>query len=169
MSLNQNMITGTKYSNLNLQPNTTYNYELVAVDNAGNKSGKATTKLKTLASGTTPPPPPPPPRARTAAAPPPSGSTDKTPPSQPQNLKGVAESPTQVRLTWNASTDNVGVKDYVLKRNGSDFETVAAGTLTHTDTAALPGAANNYRVVARDAAGNVSTASTTVKVITPAS
>ena len=50
-------------------------------------------------------------------------------------------SSTQVKLTWEASTDNVGVKDYVLRREGVDFQTVDAPTLTFTDTNAVPGSA----------------------------
>ena len=87
----------------------------------------------------------------------------------PKNLKAVPLSSTQVRLTWEASTDNVGVKDYVLRRNGVEFQTVDAPSLTFTDTNAVPDSANNYRVVARDAAGNVSGLSTTAKAITPES
>ena len=81
----------------------------------------------------------------------------------------MALSSTQVKLTWEASTDNVGVKDYVLRRNDVEFQTVDAPTLTFTDTNAVPGSGNKYRLVARDAAGNVSPLSTTAKANTPKS
>ena len=59
-----------------------------------------------------PPPPPPPP----AAPPPP--ATDQTPPTQPANLAVGGVTRTSVSLTWNASTDNVGVSGYRLYVNG---------------------------------------------------
>ena len=36
---------------------------------------------------------------------------DKTPPTAPSNLKSIAVEDTSVTLTWNPSTDNVGVKN----------------------------------------------------------
>src|ERR1035441_2524121 len=43
---------------------------------------------------------------------------DTMPPSTPGNLAGSSYQPTQAYLTWNASTDNVGVAGYYVRRNG---------------------------------------------------
>jgi hypothetical protein len=94
------------------------------------------------------------------------GGTDTTPPSQPQNLTAAAVSRTQVQLSWDASTDNVGVTAYDIYRDGSLLASPAppAGYL---DQAAQPGTTYSYSVVARDAAGNASQPSNTASVTTP--
>jgi len=93
------------------------------------------------------------------------GSTDTTPPSSPSNLTGVASSPTQVNLTWNASTDNSAVTGYSVYRNGSKLATVT-GT-SWSDSAVVAASTYSYFVTAFDAAGNVSAASNTASVTTP--
>jgi hypothetical protein len=94
-----------------------------------------------------------------------SGS-DTTPPSQPQNLTATAVSRTQVQLSWDASTDNVGVTAYDIYRDGTLLASIAppAGYL---DESVQPGTTYNYYVVARDAAGNTSPPSSTASVTTP--
>ena len=64
-------------------------------------------------------PPPPPP--------------DTTPPSQPGPMTASAVSPTRVDVTWGASTDNIGVAGYTVKRNGTTIATVTSGT-SYSDT-----------------------------------
>jgi chitodextrinase len=95
------------------------------------------------------------------------GGQDTTPPSQPQNLTATAVSRTQVQLSWNASTDTVGVTAYDIDREGSLIASVApaAGYLDQTVQA---GTTYTYSVVAKDAAGNSSQASNTATVTTPA-
>ena len=95
------------------------------------------------------------------------GGSDTTPPSQPQNLTATALSQTQVQLSWDSSTDNVGVTAYDIYRNGTLIASTAppAGYLDQTVQA---GAIYNYSVVARDAAGNSSQPSSTATVATPA-
>ena len=71
-----------------------------------------------------------------------------------------------MRLTWKASTDNVGVQSYTIYRGG-----VAVGTSTtpaYTDTAAPLAKTSTYTVRARDAAGNVSAVSNSVSAAVPA-
>src|SRR4029077_5377382 len=54
------------------------------------------------------------------------GVTDTQPPSVPTGLAGSAPSPTRRALTWNASTDNVGVAGYTVYRNNSAIATVTS-------------------------------------------
>src|SRR5215471_20941999 len=44
--------------------------------------------------------------------------TDTTLPTAPTNLKASVISSSQINLTWTASTDNVGVTNYKVFRNG---------------------------------------------------
>ncbi|MFE7816101.1 glycosyl hydrolase [Streptomyces sp. NPDC057433] len=71
---------------------------------------------------------------------------------------------TSVKLTWDAATDDKGVKDYDVLRDGTKVATVT-GT-THTDTGLAPGTEHTYGVKARDTAGQVGPASGTVTVTT---
>ena len=51
------------------------------------------------------------------------GTPDTTPPSTPTGLTATATSISQINLTWNASTDNVGVAGYKVFRNGNQIAT----------------------------------------------
>ncbi|MFC6884891.1 discoidin domain-containing protein [Actinomadura yumaensis] len=80
---------------------------------------------------------------------------DQTPPTAPSGLAFAAPSPGQIRLTWNAASDAVGVTAYDVYANGALRGTVAGDVLAYTDT--QPATATvSYYVRARDAAGNVS-------------
>jgi hypothetical protein len=86
---------------------------------------------------------------------------DTQPPTAPTGLAFTQPSPGQIRLTWNASSDNVGVTGYDVYANGALRASVGATTLTYTDS--QPDTATvSYVVRARDAAGNVSADSNTV-------
>ncbi len=75
-------------------------------------------------------------------------------PSTPTNLQASAVSTSQINLSWNASTDNVGVSGYKIFRNSVQ---VATSTLTdYSDTGLTPATTYSYAVSAHDAAGNVS-------------
>ena len=93
-------------------------------------------------------------------APPP----DTTPPTTPTGLTSSNVGQTQATVSWNASTDNVGVTGYRVSRNGTDLPTIA-GT-SFTDTALLPGTTYSYTVRAVDAAGLASAPSTALAVTT---
>ncbi|HEX8436869.1 lamin tail domain-containing protein [Archangium sp.] len=87
---------------------------------------------------------------------------DTQAPTAPGALVASAVSSTEVDLSWNASTDNVGVTGYRVYRstNGSGYS--LAGTSTSTGFADLgltPGTPYAYQVTAVDAAGNESTPS----------
>jgi hypothetical protein len=94
------------------------------------------------------------------------GPPDTTPPSVPTGLAGNASTGTSVGLTWNASTDNVGVASYTVFRNGSSIGTPT--TTSFTDNGVSPSTTYTYTVNAKDAAGNTSAQSAPVSVTTPA-
>jgi chitodextrinase len=85
----------------------------------------------------------------------------------PAGLNAQASSPTQVNLSWSASTDNVGVTGYTVYRNGSALATVTGTTLAYADMNAAAGTTYSYTVDAFDAAGNHSSQSAPVVVTTP--
>jgi chitodextrinase len=144
-----NVVVGTSvtpnYTDNTAQPGTTYNYSVSAVDAATNESAHSTAVTVTT---------------------PPNLSRDTQPPSVPANLKAVATSETQVNLTWNASTDNVGVAGYQVYRDGKQLATVTSGT-SYGDASVNASTTYSYAVKAYDAAGNVSLASGTATVTTP--
>jgi hypothetical protein len=87
-------------------------------------------------------------------------SGDGQAPSAPGGLAYTTPASGQIRLTWNASTDNVGVTGYDVYANGV-LRTSLGNVLTWTDS--QPDSATvAYHVRARDAAGNVSGTSNTV-------
>lgn len=53
------------------------------------------------------------------------GKLETVPPSAPKNFKGVFEGNIAV-LSWDASTDNIGICGYNLYRNGTLYETIRA-------------------------------------------
>ncbi|MFD8500866.1 CARDB domain-containing protein [Amycolatopsis sp. NPDC059657] len=80
---------------------------------------------------------------------------DVQPPSPPSNLAFTEPGGGQIRLTWSAANDNVGVTGYSVYRNNTLVTTVAGDVLTYTDSQPSTASAE-YFVRARDAAGNVS-------------
>lgn len=137
-------VTGTSASITGLQPNTTYTFTVKALDAAGNKSSGTSINVTT------------------------SPSADTTPPSAPANLAVTGKTSTSVSLSWNASTDNVGVTGYNVYQNGV---VVPTGNVTISGTtAAVTGltASTSYTfsVRAKDAAGNLSASSNSVSVTT---
>ncbi|MGA4732266.1 discoidin domain-containing protein [Micromonospora taraxaci] len=89
------------------------------------------------------------------------GSTDTQAPSVPGNLAYTQPASGQIRLTWSASSDNVGVTGYDVYANGALRGSVSGSTLTYTDSQA-DSATVSYYVRAKDAAGNQSANSNTV-------
>ncbi|MEW9530195.1 PQQ-dependent sugar dehydrogenase [Microbispora sp. NPDC049125] len=135
-------VSGTTLStSLTVVPLVTWGWYVNARDAAGNVSqGSATVSVT-----------------------PPACQNDTQAPTAPGNLRGTA-SGTSVTLTWTASTDNVGVKNYEIYRNGTR---VGSGTgTTFNDSGLAQSTAYTYYVVALDAAGNVSPHSSEVRVTT---
>ncbi len=96
-------------------------------------------------------------------APPPADTQAPTP---PRNLAISALACRSATLRWTASTDNVGVAYYDIYRDGQALGTVGGSTLT-AQLVLVPGASWGVYVNARDAAGNVSQASTSLRVNIP--
>ena len=130
--------TALSYLDTGRSPSTTYSYEVRAYDAAGNVGVPATASATTPAGG------------------------DTAAPSVPTGLTASVQKGRKVVLSWNASTDNVGVVGYDVYRNGSRI----AGP-TGTSYTDRPGRGTfTYQVRARDAAGNVSGPSVSVSVTT---
>ncbi|WP_434163612.1 lytic polysaccharide monooxygenase [Bacillus thuringiensis] len=89
---------------------------------------------------------------------------DTEAPSIPNGFQAQKVTANSVELTWNSSTDNVGVKEYQIFRNGEMIDTVPG---THfIDKKLQPSTEYSYTVKAIDAAGNVSKESTALTVKT---
>ena len=125
-------------------PSTTYSYAVSAYDAAGNNSARSG-----AVSATTQAPP------------------DTTPPTVPSGLTATSVSSSQINLSWNASTDNVGVAGYKVFRNGSQVGTTTQ--TSYSDSGLQPSTTYSYTVSAYDAAGNNSAQSTPVLGVTMAS
>jgi subtilisin family serine protease/chitodextrinase len=123
---------------------TTYIYTVSACDAAGNCSAQSTP-----ASATTPAPP------------------DSQPPTAPTGLTATAFSSSQINLSWNASTDNVGVTAY--KITSSDGQTATLGDVTsYSHTGLRSSTAYSYTVAACDGGGNCSAQTTSASATTKA-
>jgi Big-like domain-containing protein/putative peptidoglycan binding protein len=84
-------------------------------------------------------------------------TVDNTPPTAPTGLSANAIAFNEIDLSWNASTDNVGVAGYEILRGGVQVGT-STGT-SYADLGVASSTAYTYTVKAFDAAGNVSSAS----------
>ncbi len=92
------------------------------------------------------------------------GGGDTTPPTAPTNLAASNTTTTTTDLSWNASTDNVGVTGYNVYMNGSLLGSVV-GTAANV-TGLSPSTTYSFYVRAYDAASNESNSSNTVNVTT---
>jgi chitodextrinase len=91
---------------------------------------------------------------------------DTQAPSVPASLTATAASSSQINLSWAASTDNVGVTGYDIYRAGALI--ASSTTTTYSNTGLAASTAYSYTIKAKDAAGNVSAASSTVSATTQA-
>lgn len=90
--------------------------------------------------------------------------TDTEAPTVPSGLVAQNIAQTTLDLDWNVSTDNVGVTGYDVYRNGSLLTSVTASSFSVTGLTA--NTTYSFYVRAKDAAGNISGASTTINVTT---
>src|SRR3989344_963005 len=97
-----------------------------------------------------------------------SSGGDTQAPSIPSGLAASGITASSLTLNWTASTDNVGVRNYIIYRNGSPIATVAHPATTYPDTGLSSNTSYTYTVAADDVAGNVSAQSTSVLVTTQA-
>ncbi|SEC78857.1 Chitodextrinase [Streptomyces sp. 3213] len=95
---------------------------------------------------------------------------DTTPPAAPAGLTITGHTSSSVSLSWNSSTDNVGVTGYrILQVSGSTSTQVGTtGSTSFTVTGLGASTAYTFDVVALDAAENVSQPSNQVTVTTDA-
>nr|WP_315223755.1 endonuclease [uncultured Flavobacterium sp.] len=91
-------------------------------------------------------------------------SGDTQAPTAPASLASTSKTATSITLTWNASSDNVGVTGYNVYANNT-LKTTVTG-LTATITGLTASTSYSLYVKAKDAAGNISTASNTIAVTT---
>lgn len=89
---------------------------------------------------------------------------DTQAPTAPTNLSSSNITETSFTLSWNASTDNVGVTGYDVYQNGSLIGSVTGTSANITGLTAST--SYSMTVKAKDAAGNVSAASSALNVTT---
>ncbi|WP_298541495.1 T9SS type A sorting domain-containing protein [uncultured Aquimarina sp.] len=125
-----------------LSPATSYDFTVVAKDAAGNESAASAAITVTTEA------------------------PDTEAPTAPANLTASNTTSGQTTLSWDASTDNVGVAEYDVLQDG-----VVVATVSDT-TAVISGLTEEttyeFTVIAKDAAGNESVASAPLSVTTPA-
>lgn len=88
-----------------------------------------------------------------------------SPPTVPQNVAAVALSSSAIRLTWSASTDQVGVTGYQIYRDSTPLTTT--GGLSFDDITCAPATTYAYRLAAFNAAGALSALSAEAIATTP--
>jgi chitodextrinase len=86
-----------------------------------------------------------------------SNPVDTKPPTSPTNLKATAVSSSQINLSWNASTDNVGVAGYRIYRNGGTTPIATVTTTSYGDSGLNANTNYTYNVVAVDTSNLPST------------
>src|SRR5688572_4673727 len=115
--LNDNTLTtttSTSFSHTGLTAGSTYNYRVSSYDAASNDSAwTASVAATTPTSGGTP-------------------IADTTKPSVPTGLTATAASSSQINLTRNATTDNVGVTGYYIYLNDKTLTTTTSTSFSHT-------------------------------------
>ena len=134
--------TGTSYAVTGLASGTTYAFTVRAKDAAGNTSAQSTAINVTT------------------------DTPDTTPPSTPTGLAANSVTQTSFTLSWAAATDNVGVTGYDVYQDGAFVNSTTATSMNITGLTA--GTTYAYTVKAKDAAGNVSAASSALNVTTVA-
>ncbi|WP_375334265.1 fibronectin type III domain-containing protein [Flagellimonas sp. C4] len=134
--------TTTNFNVTGLTPSTMYNFMVTAADGAGNISGPGNTVSIT-----------------TVAAP------DTEAPSAVSDLAAAGTTSTSTTLSWSASTDNVGVINYEVFRDGTSIGNTGTST-TLTVNGLTPDTSYNFTVFAEDAAGNTSNSSNTAAIVT---
>ncbi|MEU1484592.1 fibronectin type III domain-containing protein [Streptomyces sp. NPDC005752] len=129
-----------------LTASTSYTFTVRARDAAGNHSAPSA-----AATVTTP-----------ATAP-----ADEEAPTGPSKLRGRADSGRTVTLSWDGSTDDVGVTSYNVYQEDSRIHSVSGTRTTARITGLRPGTVYTFTVRARDAADHSSPDSDALDLTTP--
>jgi chitodextrinase len=130
----------TSFSDTGVGAETAYQYTVRALDARQNRSDASNTATVTV--------------------------PDIVKPSAPANLAAQVGGPARVDLSWSASTDNVGVSNYEIYRNGQ-LRAVVGNVTAYADTTVNAEVAYQYTVRALDVKQNRSDASNTATVTVP--
>lgn len=129
------------YTDTGLNEKTTYQYQISAVDKAGNESSKSE-----FVSVTTP---------------------DTTPPEIPSNFQAVPINWDAVLLTWNAVNDQ-DISKYFLYRDGIKIKEIDKSITNYIDTGLNEKTSYEYQLSSVDTSENESEKTPIVSVTTPA-
>lgn len=120
--------TGLSYTDNTLLFNQPYTFKVLAVDPSGNKSTANDTVIT---------------------------FTDTTSPTQPTFASITQQKHTENEISWNLSTDNDSVTEYIISRNGLLRYNGLGSNFIDTQVPLLR--FNDYTIQAKDASGNLST------------
>lgn len=134
--------TLTSFTVAGLTPETSYVFSVRAQDSVGNTSNAS--NLVTITTSAIP---------------------DTTPPTPVSNLSASNTTSNSTLLSWSATSDNVGVVNYAVYRNGTFLNNSGTNT-SFSVTGLSQNASYTFTVRAADAAGNVSGDSNAVSVTT---
>ncbi len=135
-------VSTTSWNDTNVAPSVLYNYQVFALDAAGNRS--AGSNVLSIAWD--------------------SSEADTQVPNAPTALQVTNVTANSVSLVWMTATDNVGVTAYRIYQNGVQ---VAQTSATSYTVGSLANSTQySYTVAAVDAAGNVSAMSNMVSTVT---
>jgi len=143
LKINPSNITSTSFNVSGLTAGTTYSYFVKAKDAAGNESTASTTLNVTTSA------------------------PDTEPPTSPANLLAANITTTTFTLSWQPSTDNVGVTGYNVFKDGVRMNSANVTGTAYSVTGLSPNTPYSMTVVARDAVGNQSTSSAMTVVTIP--
>ena len=134
--------SSTSFNVTGLSPSTSYDFTVFAEDAAGNTSVSGNTESVTT-----------------------TGTVDTEAPSAVIDLTSSNTTSTSSNLSWSASSDNIGVTNYQVVRNGIFLANT--GTSTNFNATGLtPDTTYDFTVLAQDAAGNTSATGNTESVTT---
>jgi PQQ-dependent dehydrogenase (s-GDH family) len=142
IKINATNISGTSFNVTGLIAGNSYDYYVVAKDAAANVSANSNT-LNVTTNG-----------------------PDVISPTSPTNLLSSILALTSFRVSWTASTDNVGVTGYDVYRNGIKINGSLVTNTFFDVTGLLSGLTYSMTVIAKDAAGNSSPESSPLDVTT---
>jgi hypothetical protein len=95
------------------------------------------------------------------------GGNDTAAPTQPGGVTATGIGPSQVRVAWTASTDNIGVTAYRVFRDGVQAGTAAGTATSLVDDGLAVQSTHTYTVQAVDRSGNLSALSAPATAQTP--